>query len=97
MAQKRGSLGFIFPKGPLLLSSNTGSFTLHSDQSFPSTPSQLCSRTGIDPREREEKMWSWSGYGHPKTSLSLSLLFRIKTFFFPFIKIPRSINMKTGL
>lgn len=56
MAQKRGSLGFLFPKGPLLLSSNTGSFTLHSDQSFPSTPSQLCSRTGIDPGNKEEKM-----------------------------------------
>lgn len=55
MAQKRGSLGFLFPKGPLLLSSNTGSFTLHSDQSFPSTPSQLCSRTDIDPGTKEEK------------------------------------------
>lgn len=50
MAQRRGSLGFLFPKCPLLLSSDTGSFTLHSDQSFPNTPSQLCSRIGIDPR-----------------------------------------------
>ena len=55
MAQKRGSLGFLFPKHPLLLSSNTGSFTLHSDQSFPSTPGQPCSRIGIDPRKGEEK------------------------------------------
>lgn len=56
MAQKRGSLGFVCffsPKGPLLLFSNTGCFTLHSDQSFPNIPSQLCSRIGIDPGKRE--------------------------------------------
>lgn len=56
MAQRRGSLGFVVPKCPLLLSSDTGSFTLHSDQSFPSTPSPLCSRTGIDPAEGKPKV-----------------------------------------
>ena len=55
MAQKRGSLGFL-SKGPsAFFSSNTGSFTLHSDQSFPGTPSQLCSRTGTDPERRKYK------------------------------------------
>lgn len=52
---RREARWVFFPKGPLLFSSNTGSFTLHSDQSFPGTPSQLCSRTGIDPGNKEEK------------------------------------------
>lgn len=29
-------------------------FMLHSDQSFPGTPSQLCSRIGTDPENKEE-------------------------------------------
>lgn len=44
---------FFLPKGPPVLSSNTGRFTLHSDQSFPNTPSRLCSRIGIDPGKKE--------------------------------------------
>lgn len=54
MAQKRGSLGFL-SKGPSTFSSNTGSFTLHSDQSFPGTPEQPGSTVGTDPNDKKQK------------------------------------------